>query len=226
MTIRRGNKLNQKGGINALLIPLILMVLILLGVGGFAFWSYSEMQTYKYKTDEIVAVKVGIAVKDAETKKDNDFAEKEKDPLKSYQGPEQFGRITIKFPKTWSGYVDDSGKGSSPIDGYFQPMVVPNIQSGSNYALRLQLVDRNFASESKNFDSQVKAGKVTAAMYSNKNIPGVVGMRLEGEIAGGLKKGIMILMPQRDKTVKLWTESDQYYKDFNDLVLPNFTFTP
>lgn len=221
-----GKNLNKQGSINALLIPLILVVLILIGVGGFAFWAYDEMQTYKYKTDEIVSTKVGIAIKETETKKDNEFAEKEKDPLKSYQGLEQFGRITIKFPKTWSGYVDDSGKGSSPIDGYFQPMVVPNIQSGSNYALRLQLVERDFATEVKSYDSQVKAGKTTATMYSNKNIPGVVGMRLEGDLSGTQKKGIMILMPQRDKTIKLWTESDQFYKDFNDLVLPSFTFTP
>lgn len=225
--LRKSSKLilNTSGGINALLIPLILVIILLLAIGGFAFWSYDEMQKYKYDTDKIVATQVEIAKKETATLKDNEFSEREKDPLKSYQGPDQFGNVMIKFPKTWSGYVDDSGKGSSPIDGYFQPMVVPNIQSGTSYALRLQVVDRSFSDEVKNYDSQVKSGRVNASMYSNPNIPGIVGMRIEGELTGK-QKGIVILMPLRDKTVKLWTESDLYYKDFADYVLPNFSFTP
>lgn len=216
---------NHAGSINVLLIPLILIILLLMGVSGFGLWSYSEMQKYKFETDKIVATKVEIAKKETATEKDKEFSEKEKDPLKYYKGPEQFGGVTIKFPKTWSGYVDDSGKGTNPVDGYFQPMVVPNVQSGNNYALRLQVVSRNFNDEAKSYDNLVKTGRVKSSMYSNPNIPNVVGLKFEGDLTNN-QKGIAVILPLRDKTVKLWTEADQYYEDYNKYILPNFTFTP
>lgn len=216
---------NQRGMINALLIPLILVTLLLFAVGGFALWSFNSRQEYKNETDKIVATQVEIAKKETATEKDNEFTEKEKQPLKNYQGPSSLGSVLVKYPKTWSGYVDDTGKSSAPLDGYFHPTTVPGVQSGTAYALRVQVVDKSFSDEVRTYDSQVKAGRARASSYSNKNIPGVVGMKIEGEIASK-QQGIVILMPLRDKTVKIYTESDQFYNDFNNNILPNFSFTP
>lgn len=216
---------NERGMINALLIPLILVTLLLFAVGGFALWAFNSRQEYKNDADKIIATQVEIAKKETATEKDNEFTEKEKQPLKNYQGPSSSGSILIKYPKTWSGYVDDTGKGSAPVDGYFHPTTVPGVQSGSAYALRVQVVNRSFSDEARTYDSQVKAGKARSSSYSNKNVPGVVGMKIEGEIASK-QQGIVVLMPLRDKTVKIYTESDQFYNDFNNNILPNFSFTP
>ncbi len=216
---------NQRGMINALLIPLILVTILLIAISGFAVWAFSSRQEYKNETDKIVATQVEIAKKETATQKDNEFTEKEKQPLKSYQGPSSYGGLLIKYPKTWSGYADDTGKGGEPVDGYFHPTTVPGIQSGTAYALRAQVLNKSFSDAVRVYDAQVKTGKARASSYSNQNIPGVVGMKLEGEIASK-QQGIVILMPLRDKTIKLYTESDQYYNDFNNIILPNFSFTP
>lgn len=201
------------------------MVLLLIGVSGFAFWAFSERQTYKNDVDKLIEKQVSIAKIQTETAKDNEFAEKEKQPLKSYQGPTSYGSVSVKYPKTWSGYVDDTGKGNAPVDGYFYPTTVPGLQSGAAYALRVQVLERSFSEEARSYDSQVKSGKARSSSYSSPNVEGVVGMRIEGEVASK-KQGIVVLLPLRDKTIKLYTESDQYYNDFNNNILPNFKFTP
>jgi hypothetical protein len=38
--------------------------------------------------------------------------------------------------------------------------------------------------------------------------------------------GTMVLLPMRDKTLEIWTESNDYLNDFNTYVLPNMTFAP
>ncbi len=216
---------NQQGVINALLIPLILMTILFLSVSGFAIWAFTSRQEYKNNTDGIVAKQVEIAKKETATQKDNEFIEKEKNPLKQYQGPASFGRVSVEFPKTWSAYVDDTGKGSFSLDGYFNPVTVPGVQSGSSYALRLQVVNKEFSEEARSYDSQIKSGKARSSAYSAKKVPGVVGIKIEGEISSK-QQGIVILLPIRDKTIKIFTESDQFYNDFNNIILPNLSFTP
>lgn len=215
----------QEGSINILLIPLILAVLFFFGALGFGLWAFSSREDYKNNTDAKIAAAVEVAQKETATEKDNEFIEREKQPLKEYQGPASLGTITMKYPKTWSAYVDESDQGGTGLDGYFHPNVVPGVDSGANYALRLQVANRTYAEELQAFDSDVKSGKTKAIPYKPVNVENVVGMQLVGEL-GDNKTGTLILLPLRDKTIKLWTEGDQFVPDFNNNILPNFKFIP
>jgi len=215
----------QEGSINILLIPLILAVLFLFMALGFGLWAYSGRQDYKNNTDAKVAAAVEVAKQQTATEKDNEFIEREKEPLKVYQGPSSYGTISMQYPKTWSAYVDESGKGSNGVDGYFQPNFVPGVSSGANYATRLQVVNRTYADELKAHDGTVKQGTTKASPYQPPNVNNVVGTQLTGEL-GDNKSGVMVLLPLRDKTIRLWTESDQYVNYFNKYVLPNFKYVP
>lgn len=211
-------------GMNTLLVPLIVTIVLFLAMAGFGLWAYMSRQDYKNNTDEKIQTAVEVAVKEAETQKDNEFAEKEKQPLATYQGSASLGSIVVKYPKTWSAYVDEASRGGS-LDGYFHPNTVPGVRNEQSYALRLQVTERSFADEVRSYDSQLKNGTARAKAYQPVNVDNVVGLRVEGEIDSG-KQGILVMVPLRDKTIKLYTESDQFYNDFNNNVLPNFTFTP
>lgn len=218
-------KLTINGAINALLIPLILAVMFFFASLGFGLWAFAGREDYKNNVDEKVATAVDVAKRQTATEKDNEFIAREKEPLKQWQGPASLGSITIKYPKTWSGYIDDAGRGTTPLNGFFQPGVVPGTSGDASYALRVQVSDRPFADEAKGFDVQVRQGRVTAQPYQPVNVRDVVGLRLDGEIERG-KEGVMIMLPLRDKTIKLWTEAQQYRNDFENNILPNFSFTP
>lgn len=212
----------QDGSINALVIPLILAVVFFFAALGFGLWAYASRTDYKNNVDAKIATAVEVGQKETATEKDNEFIEREKQPLKEYKGPASFGTISLKYPKTWSAYVVESNTG---IDGYFYPNVVPGVNSDTAYALRVEVVDKSYAEELKSYDSSVKQGKTTATPYKPVNVENIVGTQLTGAI-GNQKTGTLILLPLRDKTIKIWTEADQFNADFFNNVMANFKFVP
>jgi hypothetical protein len=220
-------KLEQRGEINTLLIPFILVILLLIGAGSFAVWAYMGRQDYKDHSDQKVAAAVGVAKQQEDAVKDKAFAEQEKLPLKPYNGPSAYGSIKVMYPKTWSGYVDDSGNSGAALDGFFYPGVVPSIQKqSSSFALRMQVSSGSYSDFlTNNFAGYVQTKQVTVTPFSFKNVPGAVGVRLDGAIEPG-KTGSMVMVPLRDKTLRLWTDTPEFLNDFNNNILPNVSFSP
>jgi hypothetical protein len=215
---------NERGSLNVLLIPFILVFLLMVAAAGFGAWAYIGRQDYKNNTDKKVAVAVDVAKKQEASVKDNEFIEKEKQPLKSYSGPAAYGSVVIKYPKTWGAYVVEN-QGSTPVDAYFHPNFVPATNTQTAFALRLQISSVAYDQELQQFDSSVKAGKVSVAPIKLPMVPSVSGVRIDGAITP-LKSGSMVLLPLRDKTLKVWIESTQFSDDFNNNVLPNLVFSP
>lgn len=205
-----------------LMILLVLFIILTLVAAGFGFWAFGERNDYKNNVDEKVEAAVATAVEAAEKAKEADFAERMKSPHDTYQGPAAFGSVGIKYPRTWSAFVTEEDKGSTPIDGYFHPNVIPGTRSGTAYALRLQVLSSDYARELARFDSDSKSGKVRVSAIE---LQGVTGARIDGEIEKD-RQGSTVLLPIRDKTLKLSTESEAFMDDFNKTILTNLTFSP
>lgn len=214
-------KHNQDGAINPLLLPLIIAGVLFISALIFGGWAYSSRQDFKNNTDQ----KIGLAVTAAEAseseRKDKEFAEIAKSPLKTYAGPEQFGSLKLQYPKTWSGYV--SAIGNENLEGYFNPNVVPDVaDENATFALRIQVLDQTYDNVIAEFDGQEG---IVATAYALPKLPNVVGLKLSGQIEQD-KQGVMIILPVRDKTIKLFTESKDFENDFNNIILANLTFSP
>jgi hypothetical protein len=217
-------QLDQRGN-TGLIVALSITVVFLLATAGFAFWAYGSRQDYKNNTDKKIAAAVEIAKSQTASAKDNEFAEVQKSPVRVFKGPSAYGSVSLSYPKTWNAYADISGRGSAPVDAYFNPTYVAGTQTGSTYALRLQITNDSYDNQLRQFDGKVKNGRVKIKPYNFPNVKGVVGVRVEGEITSKAQ-GVMIIVPMRDKALKLWTETDQYQTDFNKYVLSNFKFSP
>lgn len=223
MSGMRSHRLDQRGSLNPLLIPLILVSLLFVAVASMAGWAYMSRQDYKNNSDQKAEAAVAVAVEKTKTEKDNEFEQKEKEPYRQYYGPEPFGSLEINYPKTWSVYVSERAGNSIPVDGYFMPKFVPAIDNKVSYALRVQITDTPYATVVKQFDSDVKQGKVKATAYIPAKNQSVTGVRMDGEVVNG-KQGAMVILPLRDKTLKIWTESKDFLDDFNTKILPNYSF--
>jgi hypothetical protein len=208
-----------------LLLPLILSIILFLAALGFGIWAYMGRQDYKNNSDKKSAAAVAAAEKVLDAKKEADFAEREKQPLKSYQGSSSLGSVLVKYPKTWSAYVTESAKGSSPLNGYFHPDVVPGTDTDTAYALRLQVSNTSYDQVLKGYDSDTKSGSVSVSPITAVNVSGVTGARITGEIARG-KTGVTVLFPVRDKTLIITTESQQFVGDLDSIILANLKFVP
>lgn len=219
----------HESGISALLVPFILTLLLFFGAAGFGAWAFMQREDYKSNSDQKAAAAVSVA-EDALTKKlQNDFGEQQKQPLKTYTSPAAYGSVVISYPRTWSAYVIEATTvgTSQGVNAYFHPDFVPNVQNdqSTSYAVRLQIVQRSYQEELKGFDSGVKQGKVKVTPYHAPNMPNVLGTRIDGFITDK-KNGSMILLPLRDKTIKIWTEAQTFEGDFNNYILQNLTFVP
>src|SRR5690606_18670298 len=103
---------------------------------------------------------------------------------------------------------------------------VPAVNNPKNiFALRLEVVSTSYPDVLKQFESQIQAGKVKISAYALPKVPNVNGSRVSGEVATG-KQGNMVVLPLRDKTLKVWTESPEFSSDFDNNILANLTFVP
>lgn len=218
----------QAGDIDVLLIPLILLIVLFLGAGGFGYWAYSERQDYKLNSDKKVAAAVIVAQKEEGIKKDKAFAEEEKKPLEPFDGPSAYGTIHVEYPKTWSVYVNSATSKPQPLDVFFNPGEVPSVSDQTSvYGLRVKVVQQQYAQVINSYANYVKTKQVTVTPYSLPQVPDVVGVRLDGLIIPSKKNtGAMIIMPLRDKTIQIWTDNAQLVGDFNNIILPGLKFVP
>ena len=219
----------QQSGVSVLALPLALAVLFLITAVIFGAWAFTQMQDYKNNVD----AKVGVAVQQARQQEDAKqaalYAEEEKSPFRTYQGPAAYGSITVKYPKTWSAYVIDGRNNSPYIDGYFYPNTVPDTQAQSSaFALRVQVVQDSYSNVVNVASSAVQLGQTKIAPYSLPKVPNVVGSRIDGQLStsSSQKSGTMIILPLRNMTLEIWTESSSFQKDFENTILSNFTFAP
>jgi hypothetical protein len=214
-------------GFSVLIVPLAISSLLLIGAVVFGAWAYSKMEDYKNNVDAKVDTAAAAAKQQEATTKDAQFAQEEKYPLRSYVSPAAYGNITVQFPKTWSGYVSDDTNGSPFIDGYFYPDTVPDIQNQNNtYALRIQLMQESYSEILQEEQNFVQQGQATVVPYTAPKVPSVVGVKVTGALLTPQTNGTMIIFPLRNMTLLLWTGAPQFEDDFNNIILPNFTFSP
>ena len=223
-------KHNQDGAANGLAISLILAVLLLIGALSFGVWAYMGRQDYKDNTDAKIAAAVKIAKQQESSLKDKQFQEAEKNPLKTYNGPEAYGSIAITYPKTWSAYVDDSANGSGNgalLDGYFYPGAVPSVtKQGGTFALRFQVLGQSYSQTLQTFNSlQQSDNPPQVVPYALPKVPKIVGIKVSGTLPNE-KTGTMVVLPLRSQTLEIWTDGNQFASDFNNIILPNFIFSP
>jgi hypothetical protein len=216
-------KSSEQGAFNVLVIPLVLSTLFFFIALGFGLWAFAGRNDYKNNVDQKIATATKVAVDRANTAKDNEYLEKEKNPYRDYTGPDVLGSFSLKYPKTWSTYLSLE-KGNTVM--IFHPLVIPANDKTAAYALRVEVIDGPYDKEATKWDSDAKTGAVRITPYRLPKLPDVLGVRIDGQIVKDKKRGSIVLLPMRDKTMKISTESEDFVKDFNNIILPNFTFVP
>lgn len=217
---------DERGSVRTILGVGVLVVL-LVAAASIAVWALLSRQNYKNNSDAISAKAVESALSSQKAELEAQFSEQEKEPYETYNGPSEFGSLSVSYPKTWEAYVNITN-GSTPIDGYVHPNYVPGTSSSSGaqtaYALRFQVIESDYATVLKTYEGALKQSKVSVSPFRAEKVTSVLGSRVEGEVVAG-RTGDMVVVPLRDKTLKVWTESDQYKSDF-DQIIKTLNFSP
>lgn len=217
----------QSGSV-ASFVTIFVLALVVVAAASFGGWAYFSRQDFKDNSDKKAAQAVDAAKKVQAAELQKAFAEQEKQPVKGYKGSTTYGTVSFNYPKTWSGYVDETNS-SQPINGYFYPDIVPGLQSKTAYALRLELLSTDYSSVVKQHDARVKDGTAKASAYVPPKMVGVANVQPGTRLDGALDQnttGSMVVIKVRDKTLKIYTQSNDFLKDFNDIILASLTFSP
>jgi hypothetical protein len=163
---------SSSSGGNKLLLVVALGILLIISLV-FGIWSFKQMQDYKDSSNNKVTAAVDEAKKSQAAQLQSQFSELLKSPYKSFHGSPTYGSVSFNYPKSWSAYVDTENT-SEPINGYFHPNEVPGTQSKTAYALRVELVNTDYAQLLQQYNSQITSStlispaKLTLKIAHNK----------------------------------------------------------
>lgn len=207
---------------------IVILILALAAALAFGYWSFTSRQDYKNSSDKKIAAAVAGALAAQKSSLQKQFDDQSKQPFKTYSGSSTYGSISFNYPKTWSAYVDETST-NEPINGYFHPNQLPGLQSGAAFALRVELVDTTYDQVMGQYASQIKSGSVTSSAYIPPKVAGVANVLPGSRLSGAINQnqvGSMVVMKVRDKTLQIYTESNDYLNDFNNIILPSLSFVP
>lgn len=207
--------------------PLILGILLALAVIaiGVLLWLYITLNAKYLSVSSNVQAQIDVEVAQAisknTTKMEEEFADRERYPYRTFAGPADFGSLTFKYPKTWSVYIDKDGSAAgSEFAAFLNPVEVYSINNNTSInALRVNIRTASFESAVQNYDNQVTSGKLTLNI---RNIGSASANVYAGEFSEGLR-GVVAIFRIRDKVVTLQTDAELFSGEFNN-ILDSVTF--
>lgn len=206
---------NQQGAVSGSLIAIIGLIVLVLGFGSAAIWAYVNYNEQKSNVDGKIALAVAKAEKEQGDKDAAAFQEQEKEPNREFVGPDDYGRLTFSYPKTWSVYeAKDVSSNGGTYEAYLNPVVVPPVSTTQQYALRVAIEEKDYDQVVSSYEHLVKKGDLRSTAFSAN---GHSGTRLDGNFSKDIR-GAAVIFKIRDKTVTLRTDADTFKPDFDKLI--------
>ena len=203
----------ERGGVSGSLIAIIGLIVLFLAAGSVAIWAYLGKTEAQTDLDGKIKVAVLQAKKEQGDSDDQKFTQKEKEPNRTFVGPDDFGRVTFNYPKTWSVYEAKDGSSTS-YEAYLNPVTVPPVSSTTQYSLRVVIEPKDYDQVVKTYEPLVKKGDLrTSAVSANGNN----GTRLDGNFTKDIR-GSAVIYKIRDKTLTVRTDADTFKPDFESLI--------
>ena len=204
----------ERGGIHASTIIVIVLTVLLAGAGSAAIWAYMQYQEQKTDVDGKIDLAATQARKEQAEADEKKFIEREKEPNRQFVGPSDYGRATFEYPKTWSVYEARDAVNGGNYEAYLNPIIVPQVSAQRQFALRVTIVDQDYDSILRQYQSAVKRGDLKSVGIT---IGEFTGTRLDGKFSKDIR-GAAVIFKIRDKTLTIRTDSNTFVKDFDALV--------
>lgn len=204
----------ELGNISGSLVAIIGLSVLVLGAGSFGIWSFVSYNEQKTNVDGKIELAVAEAKKEQSEVEEEKYAQREKEPLRQFVGPDDYGRLTFDYPKTWSVYVARDTSRGGIYEAYLNPITVPPVSATQQYALRVIIEEKDYDQVVKTYEGLVKKGDLrTSAVSANGNN----GTRLDGNFTKDIR-GSAVIYKIRDKALTLRTDADTFKPDFENLI--------
>ncbi len=212
----------EGGYITGAVVTSIIFGLLALVFGSVMIWALVNYNDQKNNVDQKLENARKAALIEQKAVDAKDFEEQEKAPEKEFVGPVDLGRVSFKYPKTWSVYVaNDGSKGNSGYQAYFHPGEVPPTTAGTNkFALQVSVLTQSYNQVLQQYQGLVKQGSLKSSVITANSFDGT---RFDGRFTKDVN-GSAAVFKIRDKTLVLKTDSDTFVPDFDSKILKTLTF--
>lgn len=205
---------HERGLISGLQVAVIGLGVLVLGIGSFAIWAYVSYNEASQNLQAKIDVAVANGQKEQQDKDQKAFDDKEQRPFLSFQGPDDYCGLRFNYPKTWSAFVSDAGTDGGSYKAYFNPGLVPPIDSKQQYALRVVIEQKDYDNVTSQYAGLVTKGSLRQSMTSSK---GNDGQRLDGSFSNSIR-GAAVIYKCRNYTISIFTDADTFKTKFDEIV--------
>lgn len=205
---------------NVMIALIVVLILSTMGFAILSIWALVQYGDVSADVDGQIAAAVAVAKEEQALKLEEEFAEREKSPYRTFSGPADYGQLTFEYPKTWSVYVDSNASQGGDFSAYFNPVQVEKVSNTTINALRVTILNKSFENVAQEYQKAMdknnsnlrmdlvtigKDGDTTANLYT-------------GTIPGTELNGYIVIFKIRDKTAVLRTDSVLFGDDFDALL--------
>lgn len=214
MTHTSLNHHGERGAVSGMLISVIALAVLVLGLGSFSIWAFVAYSDAQDNVDS----KIAIAVAEAKEKKGEEdeakFAEREKQPNRTFKAPDDYCGLTFQYPKTWSTYESEQVTNGGDFKAYLHPDVVPPISANEQFALRVVIEQKDWEQVIDQYKGLVTKGDLKQSTTSSE---GNQGARITGNFSKNIR-GDAVIYRCRDKTITIRTDADAFKTDFDKVI--------
>lgn len=215
-------ELPKKDAKKSLIKTIVIIALSLVSVTfiGLFIWMYIQYDDKRTDVDGQIADAVVKAVDENTTKLENEFAEREKYPFKTFAGPADYGELTFEYPKTWSVYVAKDARKGGDFEAYFNPLEVNEVSDVDIAALRVKILDTAIDDVTAEYQSELEGedAKMTFESITIGQNSDITANKYTGVIPGTEFNGYVVVFKIRDKTVVVQSDSVLFADDYNRIL--------
>ena len=204
----------ENGSAKAWMIATIGLIVLSVGVTIFAVWSFMNYNDQKTDVDTKIATAVATAEKNQVDADELKFIQREKEPMRQFNGPSDYGGVTFNYPKTWSVYVIKDASSGGTYEAYLNPIIVPTVSATQQFATRVLIEQKDYDTAITSYANLVKKGDLKS---SSVTADGSSGTRLDGAFSKDIH-GSAVIFKISDKTLTIRTDADTFAADFNALI--------
>lgn len=212
---------HEAGSVNPLVISNVVVGVIAVMLAGVTVWAYINYSDQKNNVDSKINTAVASAKKTQSDQDEKAFLEREKLPTREFVGPDDLGRVSFQYPKTWSVYIASNGT-AGKYEAYLNPGTVPTVSASQPYATRVTIEDKKYEDSLKSYESKVAKKDLTSSPIT---IGSFSGIRLDGAFTKE-RTGSAVIFKVRDKTLTIASDAVTFRTDFDNTILKSLSFNP
>lgn len=205
---------HERGAISGLQVTVIGLAVLVLGLGSFGIWSFVSYQDAQSNVDSKIEVAVANGKKEQADEDEQKFSEREKEPNKTFKGPEDYCGLSFNYPKTWSAYVANDIKNGGDYEAYIHPNEVPPVSQDQQFALRVLIQQKDYDNVTSQFQGLVTKGDLKQSSTASQ---GNQGLRLDGNFTKNIR-GSAVIYKCRAYTITVRSDADTFKSDFEKII--------